>query len=171
MPEKGILECVELADEHGIALKVVGEDEFVEDHGYVLEVIDRCRRSNHADYVGKVDADRKTDLLGDARGLVLLPRHPYREAFGLAAVEAMAAGTPVIATDNTGLGEVVRTVQGTGAYDDLDRVGEAMCDLAGGDGGFPGPEALRTGVEEHFSKAAMADAYLDRIDEAVAEGW
>jgi len=171
MPAKGILECIDLADHLGIPFKIVGEDTFVDDPGYVVEVMRRCSESPNAEYIGSVDQAEKVDLLRNARAVVLLPQRPYKEVFGLAAVEAMAAGTPVLATDNCGLGEVVRTVQQTGTYRDLDILAADLERVVAGSGRFPAPAALREGVVEHFSQERMADIYLERGQEALDGGW
>jgi len=169
--EKGILECIDVAEHLGVPLKVVGEDKFVDDPGYVVEVMTRCSQSRYAEYVGQVDEDRKAALLRNARALLLLPQAPYKEVFGLAAVEAMATGTPVLASDNCGVGEVVTTVQDRGAYQDLDFLVADLERVAAGDDVFPDPAMLREGVAEHFSVAAMTDTYLERGAEAIADGW
>lgn len=169
--EKGIIECIDLAEYLEIPMKIVGEDLFVDSVEYVAEVMARCGRSEYAEYVGRVSHDRKVELLQKARGLVLVPQHPYEEVFGLAAVEAMAAGTPVLATNNNGLGEVVQTVQGKGAYDNLDVLAADLERVAAGDGRFPRPEELREGVEANFSTERMADLYLERAAEALDDGW
>jgi glycosyltransferase involved in cell wall biosynthesis len=171
MPEKGILQCIDLAEHLELQLEVVGEDQFVDDLEYVVEVMRRCGQSEYATYVGQVDHDEKVDLLQRARALVLLPQPPYQEAFGLAAAEAMAAGTPVLATDNTGLGEVVDAVQGRGTYDNLEVLAADLDRVSDGSNGFPGPADLRAGVEDNFSIEQMADTYLQRGGEAIEEGW
>lgn len=171
MPEKGILECIDVAETLGVPLKVVGEDRFVDDPGYVVEVMRRCGESPVAEYVGRVDQAQKVELLQGARGLLLLPQYPYREAFGLAAVEAMATGTPVLATDNSGLGEVVRAVQDRGAYRDLDVLVADLERVVDGSDSFPDPTELRAGVDAHFSCERMADTYLQRGREALSGGW
>lgn len=171
MPEKGILECIDLADHLGVPLKVVGEDQFVDDPGYVIDVMLRCGQSPNAEYVGAVEQDRKVELLQNARGLVLLPQHPYKEVFGLTAVKAMATGTPVLATDNNGLAEVVETVQDRGTYRDLDVLAADLERVVEGTDSFPEPDALRAGVEAHFSRERMTDSYLERRREALDGGW
>jgi glycosyltransferase involved in cell wall biosynthesis len=169
--EKGILECIDIAEHLEIDLKVVGEDKFVDDPGYVVEVMRRCNQSQYAEYVGQVDETEKRKWLRNARGLLLLPQPPYKEVFGLAAIEAMATGTPALVPENCGLAEVVETVQGTGAYADPEVLAADLERVARGDDRFPDPEQLRAGVEDHFSKAAMADVYLRRGAEALSGGW
>lgn len=171
MPEKGILECIDLAEHLGVHFKIVGEDKFVNDLGYTVEVMRRCGESAYAEYVGSVDQDEKIKLLQDARAVVLLPQHPYKEVFGLAAVEAMAAGTPVLATDNNGLGEVVRTVQDRGTYDNLEVLAADLERVVDGDGKFPASTSLREDVAANFSTERMTDIYLRRMAEALESGW
>ena len=171
MPNKGVIECIDVAEELGYPLKVVGEDKFLGNVEYVAEVMRRCATSECAEYVGQVDHGTKRSLLQGARALLLLPQAPYREAFGLAAVEGMATGTPVLATANGGLAEVVETVQGRGAYDNLNVLVADLERVVDGSGRFPDATELRAGVEEHFSTARMADMYLQRGEEAITEGW
>ncbi len=56
-------------------------------------------------YLGRIGDDRLHTLVGSARMLIAPSR---MEGFGLAAAEAIAAGTPVVATDSAGLRCVVR---------------------------------------------------------------
>jgi len=61
-------------------------------------------------FVGNADDTMKKRILASAQGFI----HPQEEDFGIAAVEAMAAGTPVIAYDAGGAREtVIEGVTGT----------------------------------------------------------
>jgi hypothetical protein len=62
-------------------------------------------------------------------------------------------------------------VQGKGAYDNIDVLMADLERVATDGRRFPDPTALREGVVEHFSKAAMTDIYLERVEEAVESGW
>jgi glycosyltransferase involved in cell wall biosynthesis len=64
----------------------------------------------NVEVLGPVTDERMTDLLGRARALVL----PGVEDFGIAVVEALASGTPVVAL---GEGGVLDTVRPLGASD------------------------------------------------------
>ena len=59
--------------------------------------------SEYIKFSGRVSEDDKKRLLAGARGFI----HPQEEDFGIAAVEAMAAGTPVIAFHAGGVKETV----------------------------------------------------------------
>ena len=54
-------------------------------------------------FVGNASEKRKKDLLAGALGFI----HPQEEDFGISAVEAMAAGMPVIGTDVPGIREII----------------------------------------------------------------
>ena len=69
-----------------------------------LEQIGRPPLAGHVDYLGYVAADRREGLFRGAR-LLALPS--FEEGFGLPALEAMAAGVPVVASNRGALPEVV----------------------------------------------------------------
>ena len=52
-------------------------------------------QSPHIEYVGEISEANKNDFLGNARALLFPIDWP--EPFGLAMIEALACGTPVIA--------------------------------------------------------------------------
>jgi glycosyltransferase involved in cell wall biosynthesis len=60
--------------------------------------------AGHVDYLGYVTADRRADLFRGAR-FFLMPS--FEEGFGLPALEAMAAGVPVVASQRGSIPEVV----------------------------------------------------------------
>lgn len=59
-------------------------------------------------FAGRVNDSQKAKLLGEARGLLV----PQEEDFGIAMVEALASGTPVIAYGVGGAKEIVATGMG-----------------------------------------------------------
>ena len=72
----------------------------------------RCRRlgiADRVDFLGRVDGPAKLALLASAQ-LVCMPSR--RETFGMVAVEALACGTPILASDIDNLRHLVRP--GTG---------------------------------------------------------
>ena len=100
-------------------IKVVGE-------GPCLASL-RARFGHRAEFLGRVDDAQLADVMSRARALVV----PNVEEFGIAAVEAQAAGRPVLAPDRGGTGETV--IDGvTGVLypaDDFDALAQAMRDV------------------------------------------
>jgi glycosyltransferase involved in cell wall biosynthesis len=74
------------------------------DAGPWLQRIQQPPLAGHVDYLGYVTAERRTELYRGARFL-LMPS--FDEGFGLPALEAMAAGVPVIASQRGSIPEVV----------------------------------------------------------------
>lgn len=108
-------------------------------------------------FVGLVSDDEKTRLYRYAKGFV----YPQVEDFGITAVEAMAAGRPVIAFGKGGAAETV--VPGkTGTYIDAqtwEDIGDAIIRHRASD--FD-PNAIRQHAEK-FSSAKFQDNLLEQI--------
>ena len=105
--------------------------------------------------LSEIDHDRKVELLGRARA-VLFPID-WDEPFGLVMTEAMACGTPVIATPRGAVPEVVRDEE-TGFIVPVEGYAEAAANaLARLD--EIDPRACRRLVEERFSSEAMVAGY------------
>ncbi len=151
-PEKGLHTAIRLARETGSRLVCAGPV-FGPDRPYFEQEIAPHLDGRRLVYVGPADFPRKLDLLGRARAL-LLPLE-VDEAFGLVMLEAMACGTPVIASARGAAPEIiVPGVTGFIARSPADFI-NAMQAVVHLD-----PEACRRHVAEHFSQEAMVDAYL-----------
>lgn len=87
--------ALEAARRSGQPIKVVGD-------GPSLGPL-RARFGDHAEFLGRIDDSQLADVMSRARALVV----PNVEEFGIAAVEAQAAGRPVIAPDRGGTQESV----------------------------------------------------------------
>lgn len=94
-PYKKIDLAIEAFNINGERLIVLGE-------GKDKPRLEKMARSN-IEFAGFVETEKKRELLGQAKGLIF----PQEEDFGIAAVEAMASGTPVI---SYGAGGVLETV-------------------------------------------------------------
>jgi glycosyltransferase involved in cell wall biosynthesis len=110
--------------------------------------------------VGMVGEERKRRLLAGARGLIFPVR--WEEPFGLVVVEALASGTPVIASRRGSLPELVSADVGF-LCDDEDDFVEAVGRVGGID-----PAACRRRVEERFTAERMARRYLELYRDAAA---
>jgi glycosyltransferase involved in cell wall biosynthesis len=152
-PRKGVLDLVEAAPAiraGGARVVIVGDDPYEPDSRYLAQV----RASGEVEHAGWVD-----DAAGLMRRLDVLVAPSHQEPFGTVLAEAMAVGTPVVATRVGGLAEVVED----GVTGRLVEPGD--------------PAALAAAVREvlarsgEMSAAARtharqfgADAYADRVE-------
>lgn len=100
---KGLVEAAEAAKKLGFKLKIVGEAVGFSGVKKELEELG-------AELLGRVEDDELLKLYAKAKGFIALAKD---EDFGMTVVEAMAAGTPVIAFNGGGFREsVVEGVSG-----------------------------------------------------------
>jgi UDP-glucose:tetrahydrobiopterin glucosyltransferase len=127
-PEKGAAEAIDIARAVGVPIEVYGD---VYDAAYVREQIDPRR---DLPGVAVHRAVPRTSLWEEmARAAVVLCPARWDEPFGLAAAEAQACGTPVVAFRRGGLSEVI--VDGVTGFlvppDDVPAAAEAVSKVAG----------------------------------------
>ena len=100
--EKGIDIAIAAAERAGVPLKVAGEGPAAEELRRTADRVDAP-----VEFLGRVDRERMATLLAGA-GAVLMPSR-YHEFSPFAALEAMAAGVPVLAARMGGIPELVGT--------------------------------------------------------------
>lgn len=148
-PDKGAAEAIAAARAAGRALNLYG---IVQDQGYhdraVAPALDARIR-----YHGAVGGEARVAALGKARALLHLIN--FDEPFGLSVIEAMACGTPVIATRRGSMPELIEHGV-TGFLVDTPEEAVAAIDRAG----EIDRAACRRAVAERFSVARMADDYI-----------
>lgn len=112
-------------------------------------------------YPGNLSGDAKMKFISEAKAL-LFPIQ-WEEPFGMAVIEAMACGTPVVAMRRGSMPELIEHgVNGFLAnnkkefFEYANRVDEIN------------PSDCRRIVIERFSSTAMAESYLDRYREVIA---
>jgi glycosyltransferase involved in cell wall biosynthesis len=127
-PEKGAAEAIDSARAAGVPIEVYGD---VYDAGYSREQIDPRRGRPGVTVHAGVPRAVLWEIM--ARAAVVLCPSRWDEPFGLAAAEAQACGTPVVAFRRGGLSEVI--VDGvTGflvAADDVAAFAEAVARASG----------------------------------------
>ena len=115
-------------------------------------------------YVGEVSGQPKWDLYAGARAL-LFPIQ-WQEPFGLVMIEAMATGTPVVATRYGSVPEVVvsgKTGMIVPEEKDLDALVQATREAMA-----LSPRDARAHVEAHFSADKMVEDYLALYEKVLA---
>ena len=153
--EKGIVEAIEIARIAGRPLRIAAKiaPTGVE-HEYYEEVFKPALEAagSSVEFLGEVTGPERDALLAESYAALMPGSWP--EPFGLAAIEALACGTPVLARRVGGLPEIIR--DGVDGF-----FGDDPTELA-----YFVPEvetldrrAIRTSVVERFSARRMADGY------------
>ncbi|KRB20176.1 MULTISPECIES: glycosyltransferase family 4 protein [Mesorhizobium] len=96
--------AIEIARRTGLKLKLaakVGDG----DRAYFEEVVQPMIDGDRVEYVGEIGEDQKSAFLGNAAALLFPIDWP--EPFGLAVIEAMACGTPVMAWSCGAMPEII----------------------------------------------------------------
>ena len=151
-PEKGLDRAIEIARRSHARLRIAAKVDRMDEHYFRTRIAHRLRPPL-VEFVGEVDEQHKPGFLGNARALLFPIDWP--EPFGLAMIEAMSCGTPVIAWPHGSVPEIVdhgvtgfivnsidEAVEAVRRVDDLDR------------------NAVRARYEARFSAARMARDYL-----------
>ncbi|WP_448811132.1 glycosyltransferase family 4 protein [Agromyces bauzanensis] len=162
-PSKGLPEAIAVAERAGIPLRIAAKMREPAEQEYFDEVVRPALGSN-AEYVGELDSDEKYELMGSSRAL--LNPIQWDEPFGLVMIEAMATGTPVVATGRGSVPEIVEEGRTGFIRDDLDELAEALGRATDLDRG-----ACRTSVEARFTAQRMAADYISLFEDLVDHPW
>ena len=146
-PDKGVHTAVRVARAAGMPLKIAAKMTEASELEYFSHHVEPLLGSD-IEYVGQLGSADKLDLLG--RACCLLNPIAWPEPFGMVMIEALATGTPVVATPSGAAPEIVADgvtgilgadetslVAALGRLDHLDRA------------------ACRRSVEERFSARRM----------------
>lgn len=157
-PDKGTVECIEVARRTGMDLVIAG---IIQDQAYFDKKVKPHLDDRRIIYVGSVGPEKRDELLGGAYALL----HPIRfdEPFGLSVVESMACGTPVVAFSRGSMPELV--VHGETGFltSDIDEMVRNLQKVRDID-----RRKCRQRIKSHFSIDRMVSDYI-RVYEAVVE--
>jgi len=159
-PAKGVLEAIRVARRAGIPLRIAAKMRDHSEHDYFAEVI-RPMLGADVEYIGELGTAEKYDLLGGAVALV----NPLQwdEPFGMVMIEALAAGTPVVATPRGSAPEIVDD----GATGFLRSGEQALADALQHAAELD-RRACRLAAEERFGPERMAAEHLELYREMLA---
>jgi glycosyltransferase involved in cell wall biosynthesis len=151
-PEKGLERAIEIARRANVRLRIAAKIDDA-DERHFRERIAPLLDSPLIEFVGELDEGRKPAFLGNATALLFPIDWP--EPFGLAMIEAMSCGTPVIAWPHGSVPEIVdHGVSGyvVSSIDDAIDAARHIRRLNRID--------VRSRFEQRFSSARMARDYL-----------
>jgi L-malate glycosyltransferase len=147
---------------------IVGEDLFGDHPDYCERLrrqVARLGIEHQVVFTGYVD-----DVPGMLRGIDLLVHPAAREPFGRAVAEAMATAKPVVAVDDAGPSELIRSGEGgiLVPADDAAAIARAVADIARAPGRAAelGQRARRR-IEESFGLARFAEEMVKIYEEAL----
>ena len=144
--------AIEVAKRAGMPLVLAGKIDPGDDRAYFDEMILPHVDGQNVRFEGEVPDERKRELFARARAFVFPIQ--WDEPFGLVMIEAMACGTPVVATPYGAVPEVVTDgVNGfiASSVDDLVEAVKRIDSIS--------PEVCRAVVEQRFAPSVMTDAY------------
>lgn len=161
-PEKGLADAVEIAKQSGIPLKIaakVGK----EDREYFERDIRRLFDHPLVEFLGELGELEKHALLCNAYAFLFPIDWP--EPFGLAVIEALACGTPVIARNRGSIPEIVDEGVTGFIFEDT-----AQAVAAVRAAGSLSRLKIRTEFKRRFSARRMALDYLALYERLAARG-
>lgn len=161
-PEKRVDRAIQLANRLRMPLKIAAKINPTE-RKYFQEQIEPMLGGPYVEFVGEISDKEKSDFLGNARALLFPIDWP--EPFGLAMIESMACGTPVVAFRCGSVPEVVD--QGVTGFivDNLDDAAGAVERVRSLD-----RRRCRKVFEERFSAERMARDYVGVYERILGEG-
>jgi glycosyltransferase involved in cell wall biosynthesis len=151
-PEKRIDRAIRIALRTGMPLKIAAKVD-KPDREYFAQVIEPLLHEPSVEFLGEISEPEKNELLGHAYALLFPIDWP--EPFGLAMIEAMACGTPVIAYPFGSVPEVVDEGQTGFLVNDEDEAVKALRKVES-----LSRTTCRRVFEERFSADRMAREYL-----------
>ena len=150
-PEKGPADAIRIARQAGLPLLIGAKCREEAEHAYFAEHVEPFIGPDVV-WLGELTATEKYELLGGARALLFPIAWP--EPFGMVMIEAMACGTPVLATARGSVPEVVADGVTGFVRDTPDELIETVGRI-----GEIDRRACRRRVAERFSADAMTAGY------------
>lgn len=160
-PCKGVTRAIAAARAAGIELRIAAKCREPAEQGYFDQAV-RPLLGRDVSYLGEVGGDEKWALLGDA--CCLLNPIAWEEPFGMVMIEALATGTPVVATPRGAAPEIVEHGHTGFLASDLTGLVEGIQASPGLD-----RRVCRAVAETRFSLERMVRDHL-RLYERLREG-
>ncbi|MDP1809585.1 MAG: glycosyltransferase family 4 protein [Actinomycetota bacterium] len=153
-PSKGAHLAIQAAKKLNRRLIIAGKLDAGDDTAYFEKMIEPYVDDRQICFLGEVSEERKRELMAGADCFVFPIQ--WDEPFGLVMLEAMAAGTPVVAFNRGAASEVIAPGLSGYIVETFDEM-VGMIDAAAG----LDPLACRQWAESQFSIGRMIDGYID----------
>jgi glycosyltransferase involved in cell wall biosynthesis len=151
-PEKRVDRAIEVAKRTGMPLRIAAKVDPA-DREYFDSEIKPLLDHPLVEYIGEIGEGEKQEFLSGAYALLFLIDWP--EPFGLAMIEAMACGTPVIAFRHGSVPEIIEEGKSGFIVDSVDQAVEAVSRA-----GALSRAAVRAEFDRRFTVAGMARNYV-----------
>ncbi len=163
-PEKGADRAINMARKAGEPIKLAAKicNQFEENKVYYRDVVQPMLNQSGVEYVGEINETQKGGFLSGAHALLMPINWP--EPFGLVMIEAMACGTPVIATRYGSVPEVIEHGVTGFIVDNEQEAVEAIAKARDLDRNL-----IRQRFQERFSVEAMVLGYESLYSELAAK--
>lgn len=159
-PDKGVDHAARAARAAGVPLKIAAKMSEPPEHDYFDSAV-RPLLGDDIEFVGEVGRAEKLKLLGEA--VCLLNPMDWPEPFGMVMIEALASGTPVVATSVGSAPEIIDDgVTGYLVGNRLELV-EAVKEVASLD-----REVCRKAAEDRFSAELMVERHVCVYEQLLA---
>jgi glycosyltransferase involved in cell wall biosynthesis len=159
-PEKRPDRAIRIAKQTGIKLKVAAKVDRADRAYYEEQIAPLMDGDPLIEFIGEINESQKCDFLGNARAL-LFPID-WSEPFGLVMIEAMSAGTPVVAWRNGSVPEVINHGVNGFIVDSMDAACEAVHRTQDLDRAM-----VRRSFESRFTAEHMARNYVAAFERLI----
>lgn len=161
-PDKGLADAIEIAKMAGEKLIISGTI-FPRNADYFEYRIKPLIDGKQIQFVGMCDFKKKVKLLRNAKAF-LFPIFKREEPFGLVVIEAMACGTPVIASSTGSMPEIIKDKETGFLVESKEEAVGAVQNI-----GSISRTACKEHVENNFSLKTMVDNYEALYEEILAK--
>jgi glycosyltransferase involved in cell wall biosynthesis len=159
-PEKRVDRAIEVALRTGMELRIAAKVDKVDEAYFEAHIKPRL---DHPliHFIGEISEHEKDEFLGNARALLFLIDWP--EPFGLAMIEALACGTPVIAYRHGSVPEILSDGETGYIVSDMEHAIAAVREVH-----LISRYRCRREYEQRFSAARMANDYVEVYNNIIA---
>lgn len=150
-PEKRVDDAIAVARQARLPLKIAAKVDRADTEYFETKI--KPLLHDGVEFIGEIGEQRKNEFLGSALALIFMIDWP--EPFGLAMIEAMACGTPVIARARGSVPEIIQQGSNGFVVENVDQAVQAVREASRLDRSL-----CREIFEQKFTARRMAEDYV-----------